>query len=103
MASLPSRAFLTDIETPIGDMVAAANGTHLLLLEFAHRRMLEEQLARVRRALSCELVPGDSPVFELLREQLHEYFMGTRREFDLPLETPGTPFQTRVWDELRRI
>jgi AraC family transcriptional regulator of adaptative response/methylated-DNA-[protein]-cysteine methyltransferase len=103
MTSLAARAFLADIETPIGGMVAAATHTHLLLLEFAHRRMLEEQLARVRRALGCELVPGRSPVFDLLRQQLHEYFGCTRREFDLPLETPGTPFQTRVWDELRRI
>jgi O-6-methylguanine DNA methyltransferase len=103
MAIAARGAFLTEIDTPIGDMVAAATGTHLLLLEFAHRRMLDEQLARVRRALGCELVPGGSPVFEMLRQQLSEYFHGARRDFDLPLHTPGTPFQVRVWDELRRI
>src|SRR5579884_3018221 len=84
-------------------MVAAATETHLLLLEFAHRRMLDAQLARVRRALGCELERGDSPVFSAARRELDEYFRGERREFTVPLLTPGTPFQTRVWDELRRI
>lgn len=35
--------------------------------------------------------------------QLREYFTGTRREFDLELCPHGTPFQLRVWEELRRI
>ena len=32
-----------------------------------------------------------------------EYFAGTRRDFDLPIDMPGSAFQERVWDELRRI
>ena len=42
----------------------------------------------------------------ILREtarQLGEYFVGQRRDFDLPLRLAGTPFQQRVWDELNRI
>lgn len=35
--------------------------------------------------------------------QLREYFSRIRREFDLPLDLRGTPFQCRVWEELRRI
>src|SRR5690348_1263942 len=93
----------TEIETPIGDLIAAASETHLVLLEFPHRRMIDTQLDRVRRAMRCELARGNSPVFTMLRAQLDEYFAGTRREFTVPLHVPGTPFQTRVWDELRRI
>jgi methylated-DNA-[protein]-cysteine S-methyltransferase len=37
------------------------------------------------------------------RRQLTEYFDGTRREFDLPLDTGGTPFQQRVWAALLEI
>ena len=92
-----------EIETPIGPMIAAASETHLLLFEFPHRRMIHTQLDRVRRAMDCELAPGASPMFVMLREQLAEYFAGRRREFTVPLHTPGTPFQVRVWDELRRI
>lgn len=43
---------------------------------------------------------------DLIKEcfkQLKEYFEGNRREFDLPLETRGTEFQKKVWDELLKI
>ena len=92
-----------EIETAIGPMIAAASDTHLLLFEFPRRRMIDTQLERVRRAHDCELAPGESPVFEMLRAQLDEYFRGDRREFTVPLHVPGTPFQTRVWSELQRI
>jgi methylated-DNA-[protein]-cysteine S-methyltransferase len=35
--------------------------------------------------------------------QLEEYFAGERTRFDLPLSPVGTPFQLRVWAELREI
>lgn len=34
------------------------------------------------------------------KEQLTEYFAGSRRAFDLPLAPRGTPFQQRVWQAL---
>jgi len=43
---------------------------------------------------------------DLIKEcfkQLKEYFEGNRRKFDLPLETRGTEFQKKVWDELLKI
>ena len=45
----------------------------------------------------------DESSLEDAARQLDEYFRGTRREFDLPLEPIGTEFQRRVWDELSRI
>lgn len=36
-------------------------------------------------------------------EQLHEYFAGRRREFDLPLAVEGTEFQQTVWRALQEI
>lgn len=35
--------------------------------------------------------------------QLEEYFKGTRKEFDLDLEIKGTPFQVKVWENVRKI
>lgn len=40
---------------------------------------------------------------ELVLNQLKEYFSGTRKEFDIPLDIMGTSFQTRVWNELTKI
>lgn len=96
-------AVFTEIDTGVGEMLAAATETQLLLFEFPHRRMIDTQLDRVRRAVGCELVPGESPVFAQLRTQLDEYFNGRRRDFTVPLHVPGTPFQTKVWAELQRI
>lgn len=36
-------------------------------------------------------------------KQLKEYYDGLRREFDLPLDLQGTPFQLKVWNELLKI
>jgi AraC family transcriptional regulator of adaptative response/methylated-DNA-[protein]-cysteine methyltransferase len=94
---------MSPIPTPIGEMVAGATETHLVMFEFEHRRMYNTQIERLRAALGAELVPGDSPVFEVLRTQLDEYFEGTRRDFTVPLLTPGTPFQVKVWEALQRI
>jgi methylated-DNA-[protein]-cysteine S-methyltransferase len=36
-------------------------------------------------------------------EQLIQYFHGERRQFELPIHQPGTPFQQSVWSELMQI
>ena len=91
------------IETPVGPLVAGATGDALVMLEYPDRRMMETQLETLHRRFARPLAPGDSPLFTPLRAQLQEYFAGRRRSFDLPLEYPGSPFQRRVWDALRRI
>src|ERR671937_2578160 len=41
--------------------------------------------------------------FAAAGEQLDQYFAGERRDFDLPLDLRGTPFQRRVWNALLTI
>src|SRR4051794_4530514 len=96
-------ARVAEIDTPIGVMVASATDSHLLLLEFSNRRLLDTQLDRVRRAMDCEFAPGETAILAIVRAQLAEYFRGGRRAFTVPLHAPGTPFQNRVWAELQRI
>lgn len=45
----------------------------------------------------------DTVHFAEAKRQLQEYFEGTRRAFDLPLEAEGTEFQKLVWQALREI
>ncbi len=45
----------------------------------------------------------DDDAFGDVRQQLAEYFAGTRMEFDLPLHASGTPFQKLVWNQLVEI
>ncbi len=44
-----------------------------------------------------------SAVLSAAADQLAEYFGGRRRTFELPLAPRGSPFQRRVWAEMRRI
>lgn len=91
------------VETPLGIMVAAATKDHLVLLEFGDRRMRRTQFKRLSRLLRCEYTDADTPLLGTVRKQLAEFFAGKRRDFDVPMATPGTDFQRSVWKELRRI
>jgi AraC family transcriptional regulator of adaptative response/methylated-DNA-[protein]-cysteine methyltransferase len=90
------------IATPLGRMLAAASSRGICLLEFVERRMLETQLSTVERRIGPMQV-GDTPLLAQLRRELDEYFTGRRTAFDVAIDAPGTPFQERVWSELRRI
>jgi len=50
-----------------------------------------------------EATPVTSPILKETIKQLDEYFEGTRKEFDLPLNQPGSDFQQGVWKELLKI
>ena len=91
------------IETPLGPMVAGATSHGLCLLEFTDRRMLETQFAVLRKRFQCAVVPGTNAHINNVRKQLADYFKGARRKFSVPLVHPGTPFQQRVWNTLKRI
>lgn len=45
----------------------------------------------------------DLKIFLETSVQLHEYFAGRRRGFDIKLHLQGTPFQMEVWSALREI
>lgn len=96
-------AVVTRILTPLGPMVAAASEEALLLLEFADRRMLEKQIDRIRRQVRARFAPGENRILARTQAELDEYFAGRRREFTVPLDTPGSEFQRAVWQALRAI
>ncbi|MFZ2960191.1 MAG: methylated-DNA--[protein]-cysteine S-methyltransferase [Candidatus Ozemobacteraceae bacterium] len=93
----------TRILTPLGPMLAAATEKGICLLEFIDRPMLPTQLVRVRKQFNAELVAGTSAWFEVLDQELQEYFAGKREAFSVPLDIAGTDFQKLVWEGLRAI
>ncbi len=90
-------------ETPLGKMLALADGQGLRLLEFVDRRGLENEILRLRRRLKCAVVPGSNAALEAVETQVRRYFAGEPVAFDLPLAPVGSPFQQRVWAALQRI
>jgi O-6-methylguanine DNA methyltransferase len=47
--------------------------------------------------------PGADEVIAEAHKQLGEYFAGVRREFKLPLDLKGTPFQLKIWESVLKI
>jgi AraC family transcriptional regulator, regulatory protein of adaptative response / methylated-DNA-[protein]-cysteine methyltransferase len=97
------RVVIAMLESPLGPLLAGATDQGINLLEYTDRRMLEHNLQALRRRFGCAIVPGQHPLLERLRVELDEYFQGQRQEFTLPPVARGTPFQDKVWQELRRI
>jgi methylated-DNA-[protein]-cysteine S-methyltransferase len=52
---------------------------------------------------SATKLRSDDPYLFGIFNQLKEYFEGTRKEFNIPLDLEGTDFQKKVWNELRNI
>ena len=99
----PKKINTTSIETPVGEMVACGTDEGICLLEFANRRMLPTELKTLVKLFDAPIVNGESKHFNLLREELNEYFSGNLKKFTVPLVTPGTVFQQQTWQELQRI
>lgn len=59
---------------------------------------------RANRVRLGELIESNhSQVLLETERQLHEYFDGTRKQFELELDFAGTDFQKRVWQALLTI
>ena len=93
---------MTEIDSPVGVLVAGATDRGVCLLEFRDREILETQVAKVRARVG-PTGSGSHPLLDQLRVELDQYFRSQRREFSVPLVYPGTPFQSKVWNALRQI
>ncbi|MBA3484709.1 MAG: methylated-DNA--[protein]-cysteine S-methyltransferase [Pirellulales bacterium] len=103
-SSAKSVIHLTRVATPLGPMFLGATDAGVCLCEFTDRRMLETELNDLQKRLNAVILPADgSTHLQQLETELHQYFAGARRIFEVPLDSPTTPFRQRVWDELRTI
>jgi len=93
----------TTLDTPVGPLVAVATDAAVCLLEFSDRRALPTQGATLRKRFGRSITLGTNATLLQLEEELGRYFAGQLREFTVPLDYPGTPFQQLVWDRLLRI
>ena len=88
--------YYTHCASPFGPILLTSNGeaiTGLFMSEHKYGEPIGEGWI-----LTDEALP-----FPEARQQLSAYFAGTLTGFDLPLALRGTPFQIRVWEELKTI
>jgi len=88
---------------PCGEMILGSFDGKLCLCDWLDGRRRTSTDMRLQRILKAEFVEGSSNVIETAQQQLNEYFLNQRREFDIPLLFIGTDFQKKVWNELRNI
>lgn len=88
---------------PCGEMILGSFDGKLCLCDWPDGRRRASTDMRLQRILKAEYVEGSSIVIETAQQQLNEYFLNQRREFDIPLLFVGTDFQKKVWNELRNI
>ncbi len=91
------------LDTPLGPMIAIADEKDLYLLEFVDRRGLEKEVERLRKKTKSAIIPGHTLPINSIEKELQHYFEGTLAEFKTPLFFLGSPFQKRVWQELKKI
>lgn len=85
----------TVVPSPVGDLILVADDGALVGLYIDGQRHLPASHQFGER--------DDAAPFDAAREQLAEYFAGTRTAFDLPLAPQGDEFRQRVWTLLREI
>ncbi len=82
------------LDTPIGELLLAGDDDALSMIGFPKGSM--------RRDPEPDWIYNEKPLRKA-RQQLEEYFAGTRKEFDLALNINGTEFQVSVLEALRDI
>lgn len=93
MTTFANPRHLARLHSPIGRIELTADGAAITSLTIEkdgtlpHDRLPERPGVLLERAV----------------EQLHEYFTGARRRFELPLTLAGTAFQLAVWMKLGEL
>ncbi len=87
-----AETFITYYQSPVG--LLRIGGTDDFVSEITFHDTSQKVPAKTKQL---------PPLIIQCVEQLIQYFNGQRRQFELPLNQPGTPFQQEVWNELTAI
>ncbi len=100
----------TSIDSPLGPLRLVAEHGALTAIEYtgpsvaspSRRSSVSVAATRSEERPVGERQDAD-PLLREVARQLRAYFDRDLKEFDLPLAPIGTPFQVRVWEQLRLI
>jgi len=92
-----------NIDTPLCTMRAATTDRGICLLEMGSPERRSRENNELEAAFGCSKTEGTHPLLDQLAGELSAYFNGDLKQFTVPLDTPGTDWQQRVWAELIKI
>lgn len=89
------------VETAWGSFLLASTDKGICRIQFL-RDHAEDFFSCWKKSPGIRGNPDKTSLQDAARE-LKEYLSGRRRGFESPLDLRGTPFQLKVWEQLRRI
>ena len=87
-------SYFKTMKSPLGKITLVASDNALIALY-----VKDEDMPHKMGALKNEL----HQVLLNAEKQLNEYFLGVRKDFNLPLQPIGTNFQNKAWHALSKI
>ncbi|UCG89646.1 MAG: methylated-DNA--[protein]-cysteine S-methyltransferase [Candidatus Heimdallarchaeota archaeon] len=91
------------IDSPLGSLIIGTTSKGCCLLEFDDRYSLTDINSRYNKWYKVDCIEGIHSTLDTLENELKDYFNGKLRDFSIPLDLRGTPFETTVWNELQKI
>lgn len=88
-------AYIQDIPSPVGSLRVWIHDGAVIRLDLPHHTQDD-----VPKSTPSD---DDMHLFHLCTDELNAYFSGRLQTFSLPLAPQGTPFQLRVWEQLKQI
>ena len=90
-------------QTPFGDIILGSYQNKLCLSTWLSDNTSNEIQNSIKNKYKINYNEKNSLITIKAREQLLEYFEGTREKFTIPLLKLGTLFQKKVWTSLLKI
>lgn len=98
-----TKLYRKHIVTPIGVLNAMATDKAIYVVDFLDNLSWRIDQAIVLKHLDATDVNEENDLLRQLEQQLKEYFAKERKDFTLPIDFVGTPFQEKVWKVLQTI
>ena len=95
--------FYSYYDSPLGRLILGSYGDTLCLCDWPFRHRRAKIDARLEGLLGTTMTNRSCNLHDMAREQLHDYFLKKREQFQLPLLFAGSDFQKRVWNALTEI
>ncbi len=91
------------VSTTLCEMRMATTDRGICLLEMGSPERADREQSELEAAFETQMIQGEHPLLDLLESELDGYFSGNLTKFSVPLDCPGSEWQTKVWNALIEI
>lgn len=90
-------------DCPIGPITAGVTDAGVSMLTFRSLEDAQDLIEDASKRTKTAAVHGEHPVLDQLQAELSAFFDGALTQFTVPIDAPGTTWESRVWNALREI